>query len=130
MGNRELLRVNGFPSCEWFRCFTGFLEADEDFRKHGQWFTERVGFRVDQDLVVLAFDRGLVLDVSPGLASFDILIAGTRPRWNVLLETGWGLVRLHRTGTLEIRADPVRLMQNWKPLFFVTEAMRRFVQSI
>ena len=61
--------VAAFPTSDWFRGLTGFLEADQDFRTHGKWLTARIGFRVDQDLVVLAFDRGLVLDVCPGLSS-------------------------------------------------------------
>ena len=115
-----------FPSKDWFQRLASFLEADEDFRTHCRWLEARLALRVDQKITVMNFSRGLVLDVSEGLSTHDYMISGTSAQWNVLLETGWGLVRLYRTGTLEIRGDPVRLMQNWKVLFFITEGMKRF----
>jgi hypothetical protein len=115
-----------FPDVAWFRQFAAFLERDEDFRRHGPWLTARIAFRVDQETVVVALDRGLVLDVAPGHGEFDFLVKGTREQWAFLFDARWGLVRLYRTGTLAIRADPVRLMQNWKSLFFLVEAMKSF----
>ena len=115
-----------FPSKDWFQRLAGFLEADEDFRTHCRWLEARLALRVDQKITVMNFSQGLVLDVSEGLSTHDYMISGTSAQWNVLLETGWGLVRLYRTGTLEIRGDSVRLMQNWKALFFITEGMKRF----
>ena len=115
-----------FPSKDWFQRLAAFLEADEDFRTHCRWLEARLALRVDQKITVVNFSRGLVLDVSEGLSTHDYMISGTSAQWSVLLETGWGLVRLYRTGTLEIRGDPVRLMQNWKALFFITEGMKRF----
>ncbi len=118
-----------FPEVAWFRRLAGFLEQDEDFRAHCKWLTARIAFRCDQDTVVLAFDRGLVLDVSAGNGESDFLISGTRDQWRYLFAVGWGLVRLHRSGTLTIRADPVRLMQNWKAIFFMAEGMKKFARD-
>jgi hypothetical protein len=115
-----------FPSRDWFQRLAGFLERDEDFRTHGRWLETRLALRVDQQITVMNFSRGQVLDVSEGLSPHDFMISGTQERWSVLFEAGWGLVRLYRTGILEIRGDPVRLMQNWKALFFVTEGMKHF----
>ncbi|MDR5823641.1 hypothetical protein [Caballeronia sp. LZ043] len=114
------------PARAWFQRFAGHLEQDDDFRAHGRWLTARIAYRCDQQTVVMQIDRGIVLDVVEGYSESDYLISGTREQWNVLFEAGWGLVRLYRTGTLTVRADPVRLMQNWKALFFITEAMRHF----
>lgn len=115
-----------FPEAVWFRRLAGFLETDDDFRSHCKWLTARIAFRCDQDTVVMTFDRGLVLDIASGHSEFDFLICGTRDQWRYLLEVGWGLVRLHRSGTLTVRADPVRLMQNWKAIFFIAEGMKTF----
>jgi len=43
----------------------------------------------------------------------------------LFVEKKWALVRLYRSRTILVRADPVRLMQNWKPLFFIVEGMKR-----
>lgn len=118
-----------FPDAAWFRRLAGFIESDEDFRAHCKWLTARIAFRCDQDTVVMAFDRGLVLDIAGGHGESDFLIAGSRDQWRYLFEVGWGLVRLHRSGTLTIRADPVRLMQNWKAIFFITEGMKKFARE-
>ena len=118
-----------FPHTDWFRSLAGFLEKDEDFRKHCAWTTARIAFRCDQDMVIVMFDRGLVLDVSAGHSDFDYLISGTREQWDFLFGAGWGLVRLYRSGTLTIRGDPVRLMQNWKAIFFITEGMKSFARA-
>ncbi len=77
----------------------------------------------------MSFDRGLVLDVAPGHREFDYLISGSRDQWRYLFEIGWGLVRLYRSGTLVIRGDPVRLMQNWKAIFFIAEGMKKFARE-
>lgn len=118
-----------FPDSAWFRRLAGFLEQDEDFRTHCKWLTARIAFRCDQETVVMTFDRGFVLDVAAGNSESDYLISGTRDQWRYLFEIGWGLVRLHRSGTLTIRADPVRLMQNWKAIFFIAEGMKRFARE-
>ena len=114
-----------FPTRAWFRHLVAFLESDADFRQHGRWLSARIAVRVDQDIVVMTFDRGLVLDVAGGLADHDVLIAGGRDGWNHLFEKGWGLVRLYRSGTLQLRGDTVWVLRNWKALFFVVDAMRR-----
>ena len=119
-----------FPALAWFRELAGFLERDEDFRKHGAWLTARIAFRVDQEMVTVAFDRGLVLEVAPSQGGgYDYLISGTRVQWGCLFEAGWGLVRLYRSGTLTMRGDPVRMMQNWKAIFFITEGMKAFART-
>ena len=115
-----------FPGPGWFRQLGGFLERDEDFRKHAAWLCARIAFRADQEMVTVSFDRGLVLEVTPGGHDFDFLISGTREQWSFLFDAGWGLVRLYRSGTLTMRGDPVRMMQNWKAIFFVTEGMKKF----
>ncbi len=115
-----------FPDPAWFTALAGFLERDDDFRQHGAWLTARIGFRCDQQMVVMTFDRGMVLDVAPGYGESDYLVSGTRAQWDFLFEVGWGLVRLYRSGTLTIRGDPVRLMQNWKAIFFIAEGMKKF----
>ena len=116
---------SAFPAAAWFRQLVRFVESDADFRQHGRWLTARIAIRVDQELVVMTFDRGLILDVSSDLADHDVLIAGRRDDWNHLFEQGWGLVRLYRSGTLQLRGDAVWVMRNWKALFFVVDAMRR-----
>ncbi len=118
-----------FPAAGWFRELASFLERDEDFRKHAAWLTARIAFRCDQEAVTVVFDRGLVLDVSAGGADFDYLISGTREQWGFLFDAGWGLVRLYRSGTLTMRGDPVRMMQNWKAIFFITEGMKKFAPA-
>lgn len=122
----DAIAAAAFPDTAWFEGLAGFLERDEDFRQHCAWLTARIAFRSDQRMVVLAFDRGMVLDVSPAHAEYDYLISGTRAQWDVLFEAGWGLVRLYRSGTLTIRGDSVRLMQNWKAIFFIVEGMKKF----
>ena len=118
-----------FPASVWFRELASFLESDEDFRKHAAWLTARIAFRCDQEAVTVFFDRGLVLDISAGGAEFDYLISGTREQWGFLFDAGWGLVRLYRSGTLTMRGDPVRMMQNWKAIFFITEGMKKFARA-
>ena len=118
-----------FPDPGWFRRVAGFLERDPDFRAHSTWLTARIAFRVDQDMVVMTFDRGVVLDVAAGYGEFDYLVSGTRAQWDYLFVAGWGLVRLYRSGTLTIRGDPVRLMQNWKAIFFIAEGMKNFARE-
>ena len=118
-----------FPAPAWFRDLAGFLERDEDFRKHAAWLTARIAFRADQDLVTVSFDRGLVLEVAAADGDFDFLISGTREQWAYLFDAGWGLVRLYRSGTLTMRGDPVRMMQNWKAIFFITEGMKAFART-
>jgi hypothetical protein len=118
-----------FPDPGWYRRLAGFLERDDDFRAHGNWLTARIAFRTDQDMVLMTFDRGIVLDVAPGYGEFDYLISGSREQWKYLFDAGWGLVRLYRSGTLTIRGDPVRLMQNWKAIFFITEGMKKFARE-
>lgn len=119
-----------FPEPAWFRALAGFLEQDEDFRKHCAWTSARIAFRCEQQTTMLHFDRGIVLDVTPGHAESDYLISGTRAQWDFLFGAGWGLVRLYRSGTLVIRGDPVRLMQNWKAIFFITEGMKKFALAV
>ena len=119
-----------FPSEAWFRGFGSSLEKDEDFLKHGRWLTAWIGFRVDQTMHALLFDRGLVMDVAPGYRETDFLISGTSDQWSYLFDRHWGLVRLYRSQTLSIRGDPVQLMQNWKPVFFIVEGMKRFAQPL
>lgn len=118
-----------FPSPEWFKGFAAFVEADEDYRKHGRWFRGTIGFRVDQETVSVDFDRCLVMAVRPGADDPDFLISGSRAQWDFLFVRLWGLVRLYRSQTLLVRGDPVRLMKEWKPIFFIVEAMKRFEQS-
>lgn len=115
-----------FPHVAWFRGLAAFLERDDDFRQHCMWLTARIAFRSDQDIAIVTFDRGMVLDVHAGFGEFDWLMSGTRAQWNVLFDQGWGLVRLYRSGTLTIRGDAVRLMQNWKAVFFIVEGMKKF----
>ncbi|MGE0797452.1 MAG: SCP2 sterol-binding domain-containing protein [Lautropia sp.] len=117
--------MSQFPSLSWFRQAAKSLENDEDFRRHGRWLRTRVALRVDQDCWVMHFDRGLVLDVQEGMDAHDFLISGTAERWDFLFRQGWGLVRLYRTGTLEIRGDAIELMKNWKAFFFIAEGLKR-----
>ena len=117
-----------FPAADWFRELASFLERDEDFRKHAAWLTARIAFRCDQETVTVFFDRGLVLEIGAGGADVDYLISGTREQWGFLFDAGWGLVRLYRSGTLMMRGDPVRMMQNWKAIFFITEGMKQFAR--
>ena len=118
-----------FPATDWFRDLASFLECDEDFRKHAASLTARIAFRCDQEAVTVFFDRGLVLDIGVGSVDFDYLISGTREQWGFLFDAGWGLVRLYRSGTLTMRGDPVRMMQNWKAIFFITEGMKKFART-
>lgn len=122
--------MSPFPSEEWFRGFAAYLETDPDYLHHGRWFAASIGFRVDQDTVTIRFDRGMVLDVARGYADPDYLISGSTEQWSYLFEMKWGLVRLYRSQTLAIRGDPVRLMQNWKPVFFIVEALKRFEERV
>lgn len=122
--------MNSFPSVSWFRDFAAYLEKDVDFAKHGRWLQVSIAVRVDREIVVLRLDRGLVLDVSAGHGEADFLIWGSRDQWDHLFVKKWGLVRLYRSQTLGIRGDTVRLMQNWKPIFFVVEAMKRFDEQL
>jgi hypothetical protein len=124
--NNAIATTAVFPDVGWYKGLAGFLESDEDFRQHCIWLTARIGFRCDQEIVVVTFDRGMVLDVQCGFGEYDWLISGTRAQWDVLFDQGWGLVRLYRSGTLTIRGDPVRLMQNWKAVFFIVEGMKKF----
>jgi hypothetical protein len=119
-----------FPATPWFQHLAGFLEEDADFRKHAAFLTTRIGFRADQALTTVAFDRGLVLEVKPGALDYEFLVSGTREQWDYLFERKWGLVRLYRSGILTVRGDPVRLMQNWKAIFFIVEGMKRFAESL
>lgn len=119
-----------FPAAGWFSELASFLERDEDFRKHAAWLTARIAFRCDQEMVTVFFDRGLVLEITAGDREFDCLISGTREQWGFLFDAGWGLVRLYRSGTLTMRGDPVRMMQNWKAIFFITEGMKTFARAV
>lgn len=114
-----------FPDIAWFHDFAARAEADEDFRKHCRWFTGTVAVRVNQASTTVRFDRGMVLDVSEGIGQPDYLISGSTDQWDHLFEKRWALVRLYRSRTLIVRADPVRLMQNWKALFFIVECIKR-----
>ena len=118
-----------FPELEWFTGYSAYVETDEDFRRHGRWFVASIAFRVDQEVVTVAFDRGLALKVEQGLGEHDFLISGSRAQWDYLFQKQWGLVRLYRSQTLQVRGDPVRRMKEWKPIFFIVEAMKRFEQS-
>ena len=66
-----------------------------------------------------------MLQVEPGLAAPEILLSGTRAQWAVLFDTDWGLNRLYRGNVLQIRADGIDLMRNWKALFFIANGMKR-----
>lgn len=114
-----------FPSLEWFQGFAAFLEGDEDFNTHCRWLRAEIAFRVDQTAVSLTVDRAMVLQVAPGLDAPDILLSGTRDQWAVLFDTDWGLNRLYRSSVLQIRADTIDLMRNWKALFFIANGMKR-----
>lgn len=114
-----------FPDQDWFISYAAKLEADEDFRRHGRWFAGKVGFRVERDTTTIRFDRGMILSVTPGYDEQDYLLSGSLEQWDYLFEKKWALVRLYRSRTILVRADPVRLMQNWKPLFFIVEGMKR-----
>lgn len=118
-----------FPDFDWFKRFAAFVETDEEYLRHGRWFRGSIGFRVDQAVVTIDFDRCLALDVIDGLAKPDFLISGSREQWKRLFDDKWGLVRLYRSQTLIIRGDPVRLMKEWKPIFFIVEAMKHFDQK-
>jgi hypothetical protein len=118
-----------FPKVGWFDGFAGALERDEDFRKHGRWFKASIGFRVDQAIVSMTFDRCMVMDVQCGYVETDFLISGSPQQWARLFEDNWGFVRLYRSQTLAVRGDPVRLMKEWKPIFFIVEAMKSFDKS-
>lgn len=113
-----------FPQLEWFRDFAARAEADEDFRKHCRWFAGTVAVRVDQTSTTIRFDRGMVLGVTEGIEQTDYLISGSTEQWDYLFEKRWALVRLYRSRTLLVRADPIRLMQNWKALFFIVECIK------
>jgi len=121
--------MTSFPSAEWFQKYAAFVETDEDVRKHGRWFKASIGFRVDQHVTTVNFDRGLILDVVPQYRDADFLISGSAPQWSRLFDDQWGLVRLYRSQTLLIRGDAVRLMKEWKPIFFLVEAMKRLGRS-
>ncbi len=122
--------MNAFPAEDWFHAFGAYLEGDPDFVRHGRWFAATIGFRTGQQTVTMRLDRGMVLDVRPGYEDPDYLISGSRDQWSYLFERKWGLVRLYRSQTLAVRGDPVRLMQNWKPIFFIVEAMKRFEERV
>lgn len=119
----------GFPAPQWFRGYGAYVETDEDFRRHSCWFKASIAFRVDQSVINIFFDRGLVLKIEEGLSDPDFLISGSRAQWDYLFEKQWGLVRLYRSRTLVIRGDSIRLMKEWKPIFFIVEAMKRFEQN-
>lgn len=123
------MTMAAFADLEWFKGFAAYLEKDEDFRKHGRWFTATIGFRLDQAIVAMRFDRCMVMDVQAGYGDTDFLISGSPQQWARLFEDNWGLVRLYRSQTLAVRGDPVRLMKEWKPIFFIVEAMKGFDKS-
>lgn len=114
-----------FPSLDWFKEAARSIEEDEEFRRHGRWLKARIAIRVDQACWVLHFDRGSILEVQEGPAPHDFLVSGSADQWACLFEHGWGLVRLYRTGVLDIQGDAVVLMQNWKAFFFFAESLKR-----
>jgi hypothetical protein len=122
--------MGSFLTERWFQDFSSFVEKDDDFIAHGRWFTGTIGFRCDQTTVSVRFDRGFVLSVKSGYDDPEYLISGTTDQWSYLFEKKWGLVRLYRSQTLTVRADGVKLMQNWKTIFFIVESMKRFAQRV
>ena len=122
--------MNQFPNVEWFQHFSGYLENDEEFKAHGRWFTSVLGVRVDQISHHLVIDKGIVLGVMPGIGESDILISGSQNQWQVLFNTDWALNRLYRSGTLQIRANEIALMRNWKVLFHICQAMKKIGPGI
>jgi len=119
-----------FPHPDWFARFSAELESDEDFRQHGRWFTATVCIRVDRTASCLRIDRGLVLSVTPGAGSHDLLISGSYAQWRVLFDTDWALNRLYRSGTLTIRGSDVEVMRNWKPLFHLCQTIKRLGHAL
>jgi hypothetical protein len=117
--------MNQFPNTEWFQHFSSFLENDDEFKTHGRWFTSVLGLRVDQTSHHLLIDRGMVLEVLPGIGDSEILISGSQSQWQVLFNTDWALNRLYRSGTLQIRANEIELMRNWKVIFHICQAMKK-----
>jgi hypothetical protein len=114
-----------FPSIEWFKGYQKILEHDEDFKKHCRWFKGSIIFRIDQQSFLLKFDYGIVIDVSDNYEKFDIMINGSIDGWNVLMKEDKTINRLYRTAVLEIRGNPIEIMRNWKPIFYITQCLKK-----
>jgi hypothetical protein len=113
-----------FPEHVWFVDFASRLEAHPDFVEHGRWFDSVLAFRCGSVASTLVFQRGIVSRVYEGIDGYDILLNGTASQWRDFLSTDLTLVRLHRNALMDIRGDAVRIMQNWKALFFITQILK------
>ena len=113
-----------FPDPEWFDGFSRTLEAHPDFKENGRWFDGTLSFRCDSVAASLVFERGIISRTYAGMTGYDILINATRQQWEDYLNSDLTLVRVHRNALMEIRGDSVRVMQNWKALFFITQILK------
>lgn len=118
--------MSQFPRIEWFGAYARALEGNEDFRTHCRWFKGDIAFRVDGAAVTVGFDDGMVAEVRAGMRGSDYVINGSRASWEKLLNEDITLVRLYRTGELEIRGNTNELMKNWKAIFWIAEGMKDF----
>ena len=83
-----------------------------------------MSFRCDSVAASLVFERGIISRTDAGMTGYDILINATRQQWEDYLNSDLTLVRVHRNALMEIRGDSVRVMQNWKALFFITQILK------
>ena len=113
-----------FPDHEWFDGFSRTLEAHPDFKEYGRWFDGTLSLRCDSVAASLVFERGIISRTYGGMTGYDILINATRQQWEDYLNSDLTLVRVHRNALMEIRGDSVRVMQNWKALFFITQILK------
>ena len=113
-----------FPDHEWFVEFARKLEAHTDFKEYGPWFDSALTFRCEFNATTLVFERGIISRTYEGMENYHILLNGTKEQWDNFVNTDLTLVRLHRNALMDIRGDNVRIMQNWKALFFITQILK------
>lgn len=113
-----------FPDIEWFRAYARVLERNEDFRTYCRWFKGDIAFRADGQAVTLGFADGLIADVRAGMAGADYVINGPMACWNRLINEDITLLRVYRSGEMEIRGKNTELMKNWKAIYWIAEGMK------
>ena len=113
-----------FPGLEWFEKYASALQLSVEFKSHCRWLRTRLAFVVDRSSITMAFDRGLITEIVTGYSKPDIAIIGSATDWDCLITRDQTLLRLYRSGQMEIRGDNVMIMHHWKALFFVCEGMK------
>jgi hypothetical protein len=113
-----------FPDLDWFRAYARSLEQDADFKANCRWFHGSIAFRCDGRAVTVGFDDGLVTDVREGMAGADFVINGSAATWERLLHQDITLLRVYRSGEIEIRGRNTELMKNWKAIYWIAEGLK------